>query len=53
MRRHATLASVILVSGSALFYSALKRDQAHAFYEGLGFARHGYSFLVEFAEAPA
>jgi GNAT superfamily N-acetyltransferase len=25
----------------------MKRDQAHAFYEALGFRRHGYSFLVE------
>jgi GNAT superfamily N-acetyltransferase len=24
----------------------LKRDAAHAFYESLGFQRHGYSFLV-------
>lgn len=26
----------------------LKREQAHAFYESLGFQKHGYSFLVEF-----
>ena len=25
----------------------LKRERAHAFYEQLGFARHGYSFLVD------
>jgi len=25
----------------------MKRDRAHAFYEALGFRRHGYSFLVE------
>lgn len=25
----------------------LKREQAHAFYESLGFQKHGYSFLVE------
>jgi GNAT superfamily N-acetyltransferase len=25
----------------------MKRDRAHAFYETLGFRRHGYSFLVE------
>jgi GNAT superfamily N-acetyltransferase len=25
----------------------MKRERAHAFYEQLGFARHGYSFLVD------
>jgi GNAT superfamily N-acetyltransferase len=25
----------------------MKRDEAHAFYESLGFQRHGYSFLME------
>lgn len=29
--------------------SNLKRDRAHAFYESLGFTRHGYSFCVELA----
>jgi GNAT superfamily N-acetyltransferase len=24
-----------------------KREGAHAFYESLGFARHGYSFQIE------
>ncbi len=28
--------------------SNLKREKAHAFYEKLGFKKHGYSFLVEF-----
>lgn len=28
--------------------SNLKRDAAHAFYDALGFRRHGYSFLVAF-----
>lgn len=27
--------------------SNLKREQAHAFYESLGFERHGYSFRVQ------
>lgn len=27
--------------------SHLQRDKAHAFYEGLGFRKHGYSFLIE------
>lgn len=29
--------------------SNAKRGRAHAFYEGLGFRRHGYSFLIELA----
>ena len=32
--------------------SNLKREAAHRFYERIGFARHGYSFLVEFPEPP-
>lgn len=27
--------------------SNLKREKAHQFYEGLGFQKHGYSFLIE------
>jgi GNAT superfamily N-acetyltransferase len=27
--------------------SNIKRESAHLFYESLGFARHGYSFLIE------
>lgn len=30
----------------AVLSSSLKRDQAHAFYEALGFERHGYSYLA-------
>ena len=26
--------------------SNLKRERAHAFYDGLGFERHGYSFRI-------
>jgi len=26
--------------------SNLKRERAHAFYDALGFERHGYSFVV-------
>lgn len=32
--------------------SNLKRDRAHAFYDSLGFTRHGYSFRVELADLP-
>jgi GNAT superfamily N-acetyltransferase len=33
--------------------SNTKRGRAHAFYESLGFERHGYSFHVELARVPA
>src|SRR5262245_43745672 len=32
--------------------SNAKRKDAHAFYEALGFERHGFSFRVDLAEAP-
>lgn len=31
----------------AMLSSNLKRGRAHKFYESLGFARHGYSFVVD------
>lgn len=33
--------------------SNAKRERAHAFYENIGFERHGYSFRVVFSEASA
>ena len=33
--------------------SNLKRERAHAFYEGIGFVRHGYSFRVDLSERAA
>jgi GNAT superfamily N-acetyltransferase len=33
--------------------SNAKRERAHAFYESLGFARHGYSFRAELAPVSA
>jgi ribosomal protein S18 acetylase RimI-like enzyme len=30
--------------------SHVNRERAHRFYEGLGFRRHGYSFLIELGE---
>lgn len=35
----------------AALSSNLKRERAHAFYESLGFERHGYSFRVLFDQA--
>jgi GNAT superfamily N-acetyltransferase len=32
--------------------SNLKRDAAHAFYDSLGFQRHGYSFLMPLDQEP-
>jgi len=34
----------------ALISSNLKRSRAHAFYESLGFERHGYSFRIDLEE---
>lgn len=28
--------------------SSLERESAHEFYQGLGFRKHGYSFIIEF-----
>jgi GNAT superfamily N-acetyltransferase len=33
--------------------SNAKRERAHAFYESLGFARHGFSFRIELEQVPA
>ena len=33
--------------------SNMKRERAHAFYDGLGFERHGYSFLCRLNNAEA
>ncbi len=32
--------------------SNIKREDAHCFYESLGFKKHGYSFIVELADYP-
>lgn len=34
----------------AVLSSNLKRDRAHAFYESLGFERHGYSYRIGISE---
>lgn len=33
--------------------SNAKRERAHAFYEALGFERHGFSFRIELEQVPA
>lgn len=33
--------------------SNAKRERAHAFYESLGFTRHGFSFRIELEKVPA
>lgn len=35
----------------AVLSSNLKRDRAHAFYESLGFERHGYSYRIGTSKA--
>lgn len=37
----------------AALSTRLSRERAHAFYEGLGFQRHGFSFYTDLQEAPA
>ena len=32
--------------------SNIKRENAHRFYEGIGFKKHGYSFLMELEQQP-
>lgn len=32
--------------------SNIEREDAHLFYESLGFKKHGYSFIAEFADYP-
>ena len=37
----------------AMLSSNLKRERAHAFYESLGFERHGYSFRINVQQDPS
>ena len=53
----ALVAQALRIAGEAGCYklalsSNARRAEAHAFYERLGFKRHGYSFVVD-AESPA
>lgn len=48
MMRHAMEECRIAGCYKLALSSNLKREAAHCFYESLGFARHGYSFLIEF-----
>ncbi len=36
----------------AALSSNLKREKAHAFYESLGFERHGYSYRIDPGRSP-
>lgn len=46
MMRHALQVATDHGCYKAVLSSNLKRERAHAFYESLGFARHGYSFRI-------
>jgi GNAT superfamily N-acetyltransferase len=47
MMRHALRTAADKGCYKAMLSSNLKRERAHAFYEALGFERHGYSYRVE------
>jgi GNAT superfamily N-acetyltransferase len=48
MMRHAMEQARAANCYKLMLSSNAKRERAHAFYEQLGFERHGYSFLVRF-----
>jgi GNAT superfamily N-acetyltransferase len=47
MMRHAMQCARLARCYKLTLSSNFKRTSAHAFYESLGFTRHGYSFLIE------
>jgi GNAT superfamily N-acetyltransferase len=49
MMRHAMAEAARKRCYKLTLSSNLKREPAHAFYDGLGFRRHGYSFWVDIA----
>ena len=49
MMQHAMDQSRALGCYKLALSSNVKREQAHAFYDKLGFVRHGYSFIVDLA----
>lgn len=53
MLRHALRVSSEKGCYKAALSSNLKRARAHAFYESLGFARHGYSFHIDAQQGAA
>jgi GNAT superfamily N-acetyltransferase len=52
MMRHALRIAAQKGCYKAVLSSNLKRERAHAFYESLGFERHGYSFRVVPGQQP-
>ena len=49
MMQHAMDQSRALGCYKLALSSNVKRELAHAFYDKLGFVRHGYSFIVDLA----
>ena len=47
MMRHAIAAARAAGCYKLMLSSNAKRERAHAFYEALGFTRHGYSFRID------
>jgi GNAT superfamily N-acetyltransferase len=47
MMRHAMDAAVARGCYKLALSSNVRREKAHAFYDKLGFTRHGYSFVVD------
>ncbi|MEO7335015.1 MAG: GNAT family N-acetyltransferase [Caldimonas sp.] len=53
MMRHAMAACAARHCYKLVLSSHLRREQAHRFYESLGFRKHGYSFLLDQSCSPA
>jgi len=51
MMRHALAEARAKGCYKAALSTNARRERAHAFYESLGFRRHGYSFLVDLEDA--
>jgi len=51
MMRHALAEARDKGCYKAALSTNARRERAHAFYESLGFRRHGYSFLVDLEDA--
>ena len=53
MMRFAMAACVARHCYKLVLSSHLQRDRAHRFYEGLGFSKHGYSYLLDLSGGAA
>ena len=53
MMRYAMAACVARHCYKLVLSSHVHRERAHRFYEGLGFRKHGYSYLLDMSGGPA